>query len=86
MAAAGIDKDDLLVINRTLPLQLGRIIAALAKGELIIRRLEEKQGVLLLAADNAQYPALPLSGQTDFRLLGIVTKRKREREALPARL
>jgi len=73
MINAGIHEDDLLVVDRSLEPTHGRIVIAAINNELTVKRLYKKEGTLFLMPENDQFKPIPLSGDTDVVVWGVVT-------------
>ena len=72
MLGAGIHDGDLLVVDRALEAAPGRIIIAALDGELTVKRLENREGRLLLVPANPDYPEIDLTGREGFEVWGVV--------------
>ncbi|GIU65940.1 LexA family protein [Candidatus Phycosocius spiralis] len=72
MRDAGIFNGDLLIIDRSVTPQLGDIVLAILDGELTVKRLKKADGVWHLAAENKNYPSIPI-GEGDCAFWGVVT-------------
>ncbi len=73
MRGASIQPDDILVVDRSLEPKPGRIIIALIEGEFTVKRLVQRGETYFLAAENPNYPDLPLTKELDFQVWGVVT-------------
>jgi DNA polymerase V len=73
MSGTGIDEGDILIVDQSLPLTSSRIVCAFVNDELLVRRLINDKGVLLLIADNPLYPPSAIVGDVHFTFLGIAT-------------
>ena len=77
MLGAGIHDGDLLIVDRAVEAQSGKIVIASVNGELTVKRLERKGQRLLLVPANPDYPPIDVteamhSGE-GFEVWGVVT-------------
>jgi DNA polymerase V len=73
MLGAGIHPDDVLVVDRSVNPRVGKIVVCALDGELTVKRLRSKEGKLVLAAENPDYPDIPLKEEVDMVIWGVVT-------------
>jgi DNA polymerase V len=73
MKDAGIFDNDILIIDRSLKLMPGKIIAAVLNGEMLVRRFHKNFSSAFLIAENNLYKEINLSQFTDFTVWGVVT-------------
>lgn len=73
MDEAGIFSGDMVVVDRSIPVQDGHIVIAFIQNVFIIRRLVKRAGKVLLQADNSQYASIEIEDGDDFEIWGIVT-------------
>lgn len=73
MVDAGIQPDDLLVVDRSLAPGSGKIVVAAVNGELTVKRLFRSEGKLFLMPENSAYPAIEVREETSFMIWGVVT-------------
>ena len=73
MQQAGIFDGDVLIVDRSLKLQNGKIIVAILNGELLVRRYHQNFSSAFLIPDNERYKPINLSEFTDFKVWGVVT-------------
>lgn len=73
MKDAGILEGDILVIDRSLPLENNKIIIAEVDGELKIRRYRRSNGQICLMPENFKHKPLFFKEDTAFTLWGTVT-------------
>jgi DNA polymerase V len=73
MVADGIRSGDLLVVDRSLTPRPGNIVVASIEGRLVIRRITTLNGRLHLTTADTAYPPIPLSGDDDLTIWGVVT-------------
>ncbi|HEY9759667.1 MAG TPA: translesion error-prone DNA polymerase V autoproteolytic subunit [Oculatellaceae cyanobacterium] len=72
LAATGVRHGDMLIVDRSINAVAGKVVVAVANGELVVRRLESSNGDLVLAADDASLPAEKFDG-LDTQIWGVVT-------------
>ncbi|WP_417874726.1 LexA family protein [Xanthomarina gelatinilytica] len=73
MVGAGLDDNDLLVIDRSLEPAHNKIAVCFLDGEFTVKRLRvEKDGVWLQPA-NPKYEPIKITEENDFVIWGIVT-------------
>ena len=73
MLGAGIHDGDLLIVDRAVEAQSGKVVIASVNGELTVKRLERKGQRLLLVPANPDYPSLDVSDHEGFEVWGVVT-------------
>ncbi len=73
MIGAGIHSGDILVVDRSLKPRHGKIVIAVLNGELTVKRLEQRKGVLRLLPENNSYPIVEITDAMDFTIWGVVT-------------
>ncbi len=73
MKDAGIHHGDLLVVDRSIEPVEGKVVIAVMNGELVVKRLIRRNGILFLAAENANYPPIEVRDELDFLIWGVVT-------------
>ena len=73
MVGAGIQHDDILIVDRSLEPASGRIVIAIYNGELTVKRLLQDKAGMRLVAENPSYPPLTLSEGSDCEIWGVVT-------------
>lgn len=73
MLNAGIDPDDILVVDKSLPAEHGKIVIAAVNGELTVKRLQKRGRKLTLMPENKAYQPIVIGEGTDFHIWGIVT-------------
>lgn len=73
MIGAGIDDGDRLIVDRSITPRHNHIVIADIDGEVTVKRLYKKNGLLKLEAENAAYADIvPLPGQ-QWSVWGVVT-------------
>lgn len=73
MRDAGIDDGDRIVVDRALTPQHGNVVVAVIDGELTVKRLHRKNGVVKLVAANPTFPEIRMREETDLQVWGVVT-------------
>jgi len=73
MLGAGINPDDILVVDRSVYPSVGKIVVCALDGELTVKRLRSKEGKLVLAPENPNYQDIPLKEEIEMVIWGVVT-------------
>lgn len=73
MINAGLNHDDLLVIDRSLEPQDKKIAVCYIDGEFTVKRLRVSGEEIWLQPENPDYPIIKISEDNDFVIWGIVT-------------
>ena len=73
MLGAGIHDGDLVIVDRAVEAQAGKVVMAAIGGELTLKRLERKGDRLLLAPANPDYPSFDVTAREDFEIWGVAT-------------
>lgn len=73
MIGAGIFPNDLLVVDRSLLPVHGSIVVAVVDGELTVKRLHQRFGILALEAANPAFQPIEISGDMELWCWGVVT-------------
>jgi DNA polymerase V len=73
MRDAGIFDGDVLIVDRSLKLNTGKVIVAVLNGELLVRRYYQNFSNAFLIPENTRYKNINLAEFTDFSLWGVVT-------------
>ncbi|MBX9805339.1 MAG: translesion error-prone DNA polymerase V autoproteolytic subunit [Alphaproteobacteria bacterium] len=73
MINAGINNNDILIVDRSLEPKHGDIIIAALNGELTVKRLHLKGKMVTLMPDNPDYPAIEITEEINFLIWGVVT-------------
>jgi DNA polymerase V len=73
MREAGIFDGDVLIVDRSLKLNNGKVIVAVLNGELLVRRYYQNFSNAFLIPENSRYKNINLAEFTDFALWGVVT-------------
>lgn len=70
---AGIDDGDLLIIDRSLEPQNGKIAVCYIDGEFTAKRIKIKKNEIWLMPENENYSPIKVEKENDFLVWGIVT-------------
>ena len=73
MIDAGLNDNDLLVIDRSLPPTHNRIAVCFLDGEFTVKRLKVEGYEVWLQPENKQYKPIKVTPENDFVIWGIVT-------------
>ena len=72
MINAGIFDGDIVVVDRSLKPQNGKIVIAVIDGEMLIRRYERTLNKLRLVPETPKLAAIDVSEFSDFKIWGVV--------------
>jgi DNA polymerase V len=73
MLGAGIHPDDILVVDRSLPADAGKIVVCALNGELTVKRLAREDQQWRLVAANPDYPDIMIHEGLEAIIWGVVT-------------
>ena len=73
MVGAGLDNNDLLVIDRSLEPTNNKIAVCLIDGEFTVKRLKVENYRIWLKPENLDYKPIEITEQNQFIIWGIVT-------------
>lgn len=73
MIGAGLDDNDLLVIDRSLEPSHNKIAVCFLDGEFTVKRLKVDLEGIWLKPENPNYPIIKITDDNDFVIWGIVT-------------
>lgn len=73
MTGAGIDDGDILVIDKSIEPQDGKIAVCFIDGEFTVKRIKVQENSLLLLPENPLFDPLEVTQENDFIIWGIVT-------------
>ena len=73
MIGAGLDDNDLLVIDRSIEPANNKIAVCFIDGEFTVKRLLIKKGKLWLQTENSEFKAIEVTNENEFVIWGIVT-------------
>lgn len=73
MIGAGIQDNDLLVVDRSLNPVHRSIVIAVIDGEFTVKRLSKRAGKIKLLAENPEYAPIELQEGQELQVWGVVT-------------
>jgi len=73
MRDAGIDDGDKLIVDRAVPPVHGHIVVAIVDGDLTVKKLYRRSGIVKLVAANPTYPEIRMRESTELQIWGVVT-------------
>tara|TARA_R110002167_G_scaffold211746_2_gene416355 strand:- start:1297 stop:1737 length:441 start_codon:yes stop_codon:yes gene_type:complete len=73
MIGAGLDDNDLLVIDRSLEPEHNKIAVCFLDGEFTVKRLKVEPDGVWLQPENPNYKPIKITEENDFIIWGIVT-------------
>ena len=73
MVGAGLDDGDLLVIDRSLNPENGKIAICFIDGEFTVKRIKKEKGKFYLLPENKKYEAIELKEENELIVWGLVT-------------
>ena len=73
MIGAGLNNDDLLVIDRSLEPSNNKIAVCFIDGDFTVKRLRVEGTEVWLQPENPDYPIIKITDENDFIIWGIVT-------------
>ncbi len=73
MVGAGINHDDILIVDRSLEPVSGKIVIAILDGELTVKRLIKTEDSWRLAAENPDYADTVIKKEMELEIWGVVT-------------
>ncbi len=73
MVGAGLDDNDLLVIDRSLEPAHNKIAVCFLDGEFTVKRLRVEKDGVWLQPENENYEPIKITEENDFVIWGIVT-------------
>ncbi len=74
MVDAGIQDNDVLVVDRSVTARVGSIVVAVVNGELTVKTLgQTKTGQPRLVPANSRYEAIEIRDGMSFEVWGVVT-------------
>ena len=72
MVEAGLDDGDLLVIDRSLNPENGKIAVCLVDGDFTVKRIKKEKSKLYLMSENKKYKPIELKEENELIIWGIV--------------
>jgi DNA polymerase V len=73
MIGAGLDDNDLLVIDRSMEPSNNKIAVCFLDGKFTVKRLKVDKNEVWLQPENPNYPIIKITSENDFIIWGIVT-------------
>jgi len=73
MVGAGLDDNDLLVIDRSIEPKNNKIAVCFLDGEFTVKRLRISSQEMWLEPENPNYPIIKITEENNFIIWGIVT-------------
>lgn len=73
MIGAGIHSGDLLLVDKSLEAQHGKIVIAALNGELTVKRLSKEGARVQLIPENPKYKPIDITEEEDLIIWGVVT-------------
>lgn len=73
MVGVGIFDGDLLVVDRSLTPSSGDIVIAVLDAELTVKRLIQRDGMVILKPENPEFKEIVLKDGQDLQVWGVVT-------------
>ncbi len=72
MVGAGLDDGDLLVIDRSLDPENGKIAVCLVDGEFTVKRIKKEEDRLYLIPENKKYKRIEIKEENELIIWGVV--------------
>ncbi len=73
MTDAGLDEGDIIVVDRSLDADDGRIAVCFLDGEFTVKRIRRENGNIRLMPANDRYDPIEITAESDFDIWGVVT-------------
>jgi DNA polymerase V len=73
MIGAGLNDNDLLIIDRSLEPEHNKIAVCFLDGEFTVKRLKVSKDGIWLQPENPDYPTIKITEENNFVIWGIVT-------------
>lgn len=73
MKNASINDEDVLIVDRSLPVKNGDIVVAVIDGELTVKRFNKLKDRIILQAENPDFPPIVIANERDFSIWGVAT-------------
>ena len=73
MIGAGLNNGDLLIIDKSLEPQNGKIAVCYIDGEFTVKRIKITKDFIFLMAENEDYPPIKVTEENNLIIWGIVT-------------
>lgn len=72
MVEAGINDEDLLIVDKSRQPEMGQVVIAELNGEFTVKFIEEIKGELYLVPANKKFDPILINDETEFMVWGIV--------------
>ena len=72
MVGAGLEDGDLLVIDRSLNPENGKIAVCLINGDFTVKRIKKEKHKLFLVPENKKYKKIEIKEENELVIWGIV--------------
>jgi len=72
MIGAGLDDGDLIVIDRALSPENGKIVVCFIDGEFTVKRIKKEKNKLYLMPENKKYKPIKLKEENELIIWGVV--------------
>ena len=73
MINAGINDNDILVVDRSIKPSHGKVIIAVLDGQMTVKRLYKRSGKVILMPENDLYKPIEITDDTNMEIWGVVT-------------
>ena len=73
MTGAGINNNDILIVDRSVAPVSGKIVIAVINGELTVKRLIKTESSCRLVAENPDYSDIEITGEMELEIWGVAT-------------
>ncbi len=73
MTGAGIQRGDVLIVDRSIKAANGKIIVAVVDGEMVVRRYSQTMNKVLLLPENEKFKSIEIGEFMTYQCWGIVT-------------
>lgn len=73
MIEVGIYPNDILIVDRSLEPNHGKIVVAVVDGELTVKRLHKKNGHIILMPENKTFEPIIIKQENELVIWGVVT-------------
>ena len=73
MINAGINDNDILVVDRSIKPAHGKVIIAVLDGQMTVKRLYKRSGKIILMPENDLYKPIEIQDHMNMEIWGVVT-------------
>jgi DNA polymerase V len=73
MKNAGIFDGDIIVVDRTVEPDDGKVVLGVLNGEFTVKRIDKKNGRLFLMPENPKFDPIEINEAMEFHVWGVVT-------------